>query len=87
MCTRIVFLPVLVLLMTSSVSWGQGSKLQTAPRNGGDFSNNIQPEGKVPAGVILVKGAWSSASDNVTPLPEGGSVNNNVYRNQYFEMT
>ena len=24
---------------------------------------------KVPADVILVKGAWSSASDNVMPLP------------------
>src|SRR5580698_10294629 len=62
---------------------------QSVPRNGGDFSNNTQPapEAKVPTGVILVKGAWASASDNVTPLPEGGSVINNVYRNQYFGLT
>jgi hypothetical protein len=42
---------------------------------------------KVPTGVILVKGAWSSASDSVTPVPEGGGVINNVFRNQYFGMT
>jgi hypothetical protein len=41
----------------------------------------------VPAGVILVKGAWSSASDSVTPLPEGGNVANNIFTNKYFEMT
>ena len=58
-----------------------------APRNGGDFSDVVQPATKVPTGVILVKGAWSSASDSVTPLPEGGSVINNVFTDQYFGMT
>jgi hypothetical protein len=42
---------------------------------------------KVPSGVILVKGAWSSASDTATPLPEGGSVANNIYTNQYFGVS
>jgi len=62
---------------------------QGAPQSGGDFSNNTQvdPNARVPAGVILVKGAWPSASDSVTPLPEGGSVSNNVFRNQYFGWT
>lgn len=41
----------------------------------------------VPTGVILVKGAWSSASDSTTPLPEGGRVTNNIFVNQYFGMT
>jgi hypothetical protein len=87
MRTRNIFLPVIVLFATSAaLSWGQGSKPQTAPRNGGDFSDNIQSATKVPSGVILVKGAWSSASDNVTPLPEGGSVSNGAYHNQYFEV-
>jgi hypothetical protein len=36
---------------------------------------------------ILVRGAWSSASDSMTPVPEGGSVTNNVFHNQYFGMT
>jgi hypothetical protein len=57
-----------------------------APRNGGDFSNNMAAE-KVPTGVILVKGAWSSASDSTTPVPEGGTVLHNVYTNDYFGMS
>jgi hypothetical protein len=42
---------------------------------------------KVPTGVILVKGAWPSASDSVTPLPEDGSVTNNVFNDKYFGIT
>jgi len=42
---------------------------------------------KVPTDVILVKGAWSSASDNVTPLPEGGKVTAAGYDNPYFGLT
>jgi hypothetical protein len=78
-----------LLVLAFSVSWqawGQGSRPQNAPKDGGDFSNNMQPPTKVPTGVILVKGAWSSASDSVTPVPEDGSVTNNVFRDQYFGM-
>jgi hypothetical protein len=42
---------------------------------------------KLPTGVILVKGAWSSASDSITPVPEGGQVINNAYTNKYFGLT
>jgi hypothetical protein len=76
---------IVVALAVSLPAWGQ-----SATRSGGDFSTNTQPvraEEKVPAGVILVKGAWASASDNVTPVPESGSVVNNVLRNQYFGLT
>jgi hypothetical protein len=66
---------------------GQSARPQNTPKNGGDFSNNTHSTTKVPTGVILVKGAWSSASDSVTPVPEGGSVTNNVFRDQYFGMT
>jgi hypothetical protein len=34
-----------------------------------------------------VKGAWSSASDSVTPVPEGGGVANRVFSDPYFGMT
>jgi hypothetical protein len=61
-------------------------RAQGAPQSGGDFSDNPQAK-KLPTGVILVKGAWASASDSVTPLPEGGGTNNNVYKNQYFGLT
>lgn len=42
---------------------------------------------EVPSGVILVKGAWSSASDSATPVPEGGAIAENVYNNEYFGLT
>jgi hypothetical protein len=57
-----------------------------APQSGGDFSNNPNPK-KLPTETILIKGAWSSASDAVTPLPEGGRVGNNAYSNAYFGLT
>ena len=78
---------LVLALSVSSLAWGQGAKPQNAPRNGGDFSDNVQPGNKVPEGVILVKGAWSSASDSVTPLPEGGTVTSNVFSDQYFGMS
>ena len=52
--------------------------------NGGDFSRS--PAKRLLTGTILMKGAWSSASDSVTPVPEGGSVNNSVYNNPYFGL-
>jgi hypothetical protein len=81
-----------VIIFTWSISlasfgWSQRVEAQSAAKNGGDFSNDVQPQTKVPTGVILVKGAWSSASDSVTPVPEGGSVAANIFTNQYFGMT
>jgi hypothetical protein len=38
------------------------------------------------AGVILVKGAWSSASDSATAMPEGGKQSDAGYRNDYFGL-
>jgi len=62
------------------------ARAQGPPQSGGDFSNNPQPNA-LPSGVILLKGAWSSASDSVTPLPEGGRVAGSVYSNQYLGLT
>src|SRR5208282_916243 len=79
-----------IVVLTAALSLlasGQDAKPQNPPRNGGDFSDNVQSATKVPTGVILVKGAWSSASDSVTPVPEGGSVTGNVFTDQYFGMT
>src|ERR1700683_3872696 len=42
---------------------------------------------KVPSGVILVEGAWSSSSDSATPLPEGGNVDHSVYTTQCFALS
>ncbi len=76
-------LPLLIILVSYL------SKPACGQSNGGDFSTNMNPSEvqKVPEGVIIVKGAWASASDNVTPLPEGGSVNNSVFSDQYFGLS
>jgi hypothetical protein len=42
--------------------------------------------GAVPAGVILVKGAWSSAAGASSPLPEDGAISNGRYDNPYFGL-
>jgi hypothetical protein len=36
--------------------------------------------------ALLVKGAWPSASDATTPLPENGTIANEVYENRYFGL-
>ena len=77
--------PLILTLSVSLLSWGQSAN--PGIPNSGDFSNNLQPETKVPTGIILVKGARSSASDSVSPLPEGGNVTNNVFSNQYFGVS
>jgi hypothetical protein len=62
---------------------------QSGHKSGGDFSDVTNPDPKkvVPKDTIIVKGAWSSASDSTTPVPEGGAVTNNVYTNRYFGIT
>lgn len=86
---RCQFLSILMVLVLGApwLAWAQAARAPSAVTNGGDFSNNVQPGTRVPTGVILVKGAWSSASDSVTPVPEGGSVAGNVFSDQYFRMT
>lgn len=84
---RLLSSPLVFALSLSLLAWGQSAQPQSPPKNGGDFFNNTLPPTKVPTGVILVRGAWSSASDSVTPVPEGGNVTNNVFRDQYFGMT
>jgi hypothetical protein len=75
-----------LFLALLGLSMSLTSSAQGAPQSGGDFSNNPEAR-KLPTGVLLVKGAWWSASDSVTPLPEGGRMDKNVYSNQYFGLT
>ena len=60
-----------------------------SPRNGGDFSTitHPKPEQIVPKDTIIIKGAWSSASDATTPLPEAVELTNSVFTDQYFGIT
>ncbi len=72
-------------LFVALAARGQSSKVN-AVKNGGDFSNNTSTGTKVPPG-ILVKGAWSSASDSVTAVPEDAKVANNVFSDLYFGIS
>lgn len=76
------FPAVFLLLFT----FPQDTRSQSNVQNGGDFSANPEAK-KLPADVILVKGAWSSASDTTTPVPEGGIITGNVYQNHYFGLS
>jgi Gram-negative bacterial TonB protein C-terminal len=80
--TRSRIFLLLVGFFVSSAAGAQGSVPQQtpAPQQGPVLQ-------KVPENVILVKGAWSSASDNVTPLPEGGRVSTDSYNSPYFGLT
>src|SRR5436853_5296050 len=63
--------------------------IQPGSQNGGDFSNVTQPDPAtvVPKETIIVKGAWSSASDSKTPTPEGNTLAKNVFTNEYFGLS
>jgi hypothetical protein len=65
------------------------SSMSGASMNGGDFSAvaHPKPEQIVPKDTIIVKGAWSSASDATTPLPEAAALTNSVFTDQYFGIT
>ena len=82
---RFRFSCFLILILSQwSPTWGQGVR-QQPPRGAGGFSGSVVT--KVPSGVILVKGAWSSATDSLTPVPEGGNVVNHAFRDEYFGTT
>jgi hypothetical protein len=68
-----------------------GVCLLGAPARGGSELSRPASEAqvassKVPENTLIVKGAWSSASDAITPLPEGGSFGAGLYHNDYFGL-
>jgi hypothetical protein len=77
MRTRHILLTGL-LALSSVCSWSAAQKNGDPPAP--------TPPATVPAGVILVKGAWSSASDSTTPVPEKGEATSLDYRNRYFQL-
>src|SRR5262249_26859013 len=82
---RLLCLLLIPTLSLSSAAWSQSVSRQSAPKSGGD--NSSTESARIPSGVILVKGAWSSASDSATPLPEGGNVAKGVFSDQYLGIT
>jgi hypothetical protein len=57
-----------------------------AAQTGGNSPSTPAATPKLPAETLLVKGAWSSASDTATPVPEGGTVADRRYANDYFGL-
>jgi hypothetical protein len=84
---RYRFLFCLLGLGSCWPAWSQSARPQNAPSNSCDRCDTVQPATKVESGVILVKGTSSSASDSVTPIPEGGKVSDHTFDNPYFGMT
>ena len=97
-----ISLILISLFLTSLVAWGQSIQANpgaTTPppqdgptsrsHNGGDITSveHPDPSKAVPKDTIIVKGAWHSASDSTTPIPENGTVANSVFTNQYFGIT
>lgn len=73
-----------VALYLACLVSAQNTQPQKPALNGGDFSTAMSPPTKVPTDVILVKGAWSSASDSVTPVPEETRISDGALGNRYF---
>ncbi len=79
---------LLVLVLASSLlALSQYSTSQDAQQAGDKIKGTAQPEAKVPSEVILVKGAWSSASDSITPVPEDGKITDSAFSSAYFGIT
>lgn len=87
MNSRFLYWSLFFVSCLLSAAWGQVPSSEGARKSIADSSDRSQSLTKIPAGAILVKGAWSSASDSVTPVPEDATVANNVFSDPYFQIT
>jgi len=87
MHSRMIYLLAACALAAPLPARAQAPAQQETAKDGVGTSSDLHQMPKVPKGVILVKGAWSSASDSVTPLPEDGNVTNRVFNDKYFGIT
>jgi hypothetical protein len=81
---RLLHSLLLVVLSASLVAEGQTPNLDNHSKTNADSSMNQPPITKVPAETILLKGASSSASDSVTPVPEAATVAQGLFSDPYF---
>src|ERR1700761_1361955 len=81
--TRPFRLLAILAVSASLPAWGQHT-IQSSVSQSADSSSSTPLLKKIPEGALLVKGAWSSASDSTRPLPEGGGIANGAYTNAYF---
>lgn len=79
-------LPAALTFLACLAAWGQSTPSRAASQHG-DGSASKDSGKSVPRDTIIMKGAWSSASDVTTPAPEAGGVTNNVLTNRYFGIS
>ncbi len=84
---RLTYFLFLVALLVSFVAEGQNPIFNSDSKNNENSSTNRQSSTKVPREKILVKGAWSSASDAVTPVPEAATVADHSFSDPYFAIS
>jgi Gram-negative bacterial TonB protein C-terminal len=80
---RVLSFLFLIVLSASLLPARQAPDPDTSSKKAANPSNHQSPV-KVPKDAILVKGAWSSASDSVTPVPEAATVAQDVFSDPYF---
>ncbi len=73
-----------IFLVALSAPLVAETQAQNSDSSKNKSSKNQQSQIKVPKEAIIVKGAWSSASDSVTPVPEAATVAKNVFSDPYF---
>jgi hypothetical protein len=73
------------------LGWGQMPASQDSPQPATARAENPQATSRVPAGVILIHGAWSSAwssaGSSAIPLPEDARIASHTFRDPYFGIT
>ena len=84
---RSLYSLLLVFFCASFLAKSQAPSVDSHFKTAVNPSSNQQSITKIPQQVILVKGASSSASDAVTPVPEGAAVDQNVFRDPYFGIS
>jgi hypothetical protein len=76
-----------IVLSASFLGEGQAPNSGASSKKSADASESQQSPTKVPKEAILVKGAWSSANDSVTPVPEAATVAEHVFSDPYFGIS
>ncbi len=82
-----ILLFFLVVSSPTLMAGRQAADSVSGSRQSANSSQNQRSLNKVQKDAILVKGAWSSASDSVTPVPEAGTVSEGVFSDRYFGMS
>jgi hypothetical protein len=84
---RFYCLLLIIPLSLADLCHGQSADQQNDSGRGARIPGGAQSSSRLPTDVILVKGAAPSASDSITPVPEGGEIANGIFTNKYFRMT